>query len=85
MVGAVSATATFAVGILRLIGTYRSSFRYARLLQATKIKPTRDAAVGPEELTIQTSPMLREGIGISANTAAELLSIVGDRPITRVS
>ena len=27
MVGAVSATATFAVGILRLIGTYRSSFR----------------------------------------------------------
>ena len=27
MVWAVSATATFAVGILRLIGTYRSSFR----------------------------------------------------------
>ena len=34
----------------------------------------------PGRLTTQTSPTLREGFGIGADTAAELLSIFGDNP-----
>ena len=34
----------------------------------------------PGRLTTQTSPTLREGFGIDADTAAELLSIFGDNP-----
>ena len=34
----------------------------------------------PGRLTTQTSPALREGFGIGADTAAELLSIFGDNP-----
>ena len=31
-------------------------------------------------LTTQTSPTLREGVGIGADTAAEMLAIFGDNP-----